>query len=89
MNRGAWWATVYAVAKSQTRFSDNNNMFTGSSLDLSGLWFGIRRCFNCGIKLPVASNREKDKRRVLRPHGRASMLLKRMDKATPRIKIWT
>ena len=22
MNRGAWWATVYGVAKSQTRLSD-------------------------------------------------------------------
>ena len=27
MDRGAWWATVHGVKKSQTQLSDNNNNF--------------------------------------------------------------
>ncbi|WP_207209382.1 hypothetical protein, partial [Facklamia hominis] len=30
MDRGAWWATVHGVAKSQTRLSDFTSLFSGS-----------------------------------------------------------
>ena len=39
MDRGAWWATVHGVAKSQTRLSDSWSLFT----------FGQLSCFDTPI----------------------------------------
>ena len=48
MYRGAWWATIHAVAKSRTRLSDFTNLYTGLPLWLS--WWRIYlRCRRPGF----------------------------------------
>ena len=44
MDRGAWWATVHGVAKSQTRLSDFTFTFTQGSVDftLQNAWLWVR-----------------------------------------------
>ena len=50
MDRGAWWATVHGVAKSQTRLSEFTFTFTYGVLKASMLkWFAI--LFSSGPRL--------------------------------------
>lgn len=61
----------------------------GGSLCLSDLPLGITRYFNRWIKLPAASNREKDKGWVVGMKWKSLDVRQKTGKSAPRIEAWT